>query len=137
MIGRTKAYIYIYSNSFQPLILWTLSCTRQQVVSWFIPGRRSLPYPPIFRLPPESFALWPRSWPLLRRVLAREKTNIKTPVSLGPCGWTKSISHLQRSPGMIRFPWKYQQEWFPWFQSGAGVRPSTKGVLFDWTDVPG
>ena len=41
--------------------------------------------------------------------------------------WTKSVSH-HLSPRMSRFPCQCQQRnGFPWFQSGAGFRPSTVG----------
>ena len=40
------------------------------------------------------------------------------------CGWTKSISHHLRNPGMMIPLQITTNSGLPWFQSGAGFRPS-------------
>ena len=42
-----------------------------------------------------------------------------------PSGWTKSILHLLTTPGMMTTLEIPASNGFPWFQSGAGFRPST------------
>ena len=61
------------------------------------------------------------SLPLFKRELPNPPPKVGEGVSLSYCGWTKSISHHPRNPGMLIPQRKYQQTfWFQtWFPKGA------------------
>ena len=67
--------------------------------------------------------------PLGLRGRSRSDGRVLWEDTLPYCGWTKSISHHLRNPGMMIRLQIPTSNGFSWFQSGAGFRPSTVAWL--------